>query len=434
MIKTFIIISAISFGASTAILTNKMDLFANNTNTTNLSTNCPSFAKYTGTLAGKDVCKLSGVYTQDLKLTKDKLWALENEVIIGGDNANSATLHIQEGTQVFGKNGEDYLFISRGSKIQAKGSKDEPIVFTSKKDIIGLASKYHKGEWGGIVIAGNAPTNVDEQEQFEFALTGGNFGGNKPHDNSGTLQYLVIKYAGNEVGLDKELNGLSLGGVGDQTHIDYVEVYNNFDDGIELWGGTVNLKHIVLIGNGDDNIDTDHGYTGKMQYVYIKQTTTTSRNPRGIEADNLSNDFLATPVAKPVIANFEMHGSSQSHEGILLRRGSGAFLINGYVDGFNKCFGIRDRASAKKGNIELQSVSLHACEEKVFAYKSSTGVNLSKVEKVFHQNISNTINHPTQAQDVQALTQSTFFDKAMFVGAYSPEDDWRQGWSVGLND
>ncbi|MDF1880474.1 hypothetical protein JHD50_04005 [Sulfurimonas sp. MAG313] len=326
MIKTFIIISAVSFGITTAVLSDKMGIFSNEAQAMEIANTCPSFAKFTGTLAGQDVCKLSGVYTEDIRLTKNKLWALENEVIIGGDNTSSATIHIEKGTKIFGKNGEDYLFISRGSKIEAKGTKDEPIEFTSKKDIIGLASKYHKGEWGGIVIAGNAPTNVQGQEQFEFALTGGNFGGNNPHDNSGIINYVLIKYAGNKVGLDKELNGLSLGGVGDKTNIDYIEVYNNFDDGIELWGGTVNLKHIVLIGNGDDNIDTDHGYTGKMQYVYIKQTTTTSRNPRGFEADNLSGDFSATPISKPVIANFEMHGNSDSHEGILLRRGSGAFF------------------------------------------------------------------------------------------------------------
>lgn len=434
MLKTFVIVFAISFGISSAILTNKLDLFANNTISSTSQTNCPVFSKYTGKLSGKDVCQLSGVYTDSIILTNDKLWALESEVIIGGDNTNSATIHIQEGTQVFGQHGEDYLFISRGSKIQAIGTEENPIVFTSKKDILGLASKYHRGEWGGIVIAGNAPTNLKEQEHFEFALTGGNFGGNNPHDNSGTLNYVLIKYAGNEVGLDKELNGLSLGGVGDKTEIDYVEVYNNFDDGIELWGGTVNLKHIVLIGNGDDNIDTDHGYQGKMQYVYIKQTTTTSRNPRGLEADNLSEDFSSTPIAKPIIANFEMHGSQNSHEGILLRRGSGAMLINGYVSGFNKCFGVRDRASAKKGNIEIQSVSLQSCVDDVFAYKRATGVTLDKVESIFKQNASNTVNSITQAQDVRALTQSTFFDEAIFVGAYEPSNDWRQGWSVGLND
>ena len=434
MIKTFVIVSAVTFGISTAILTNKMDLFAKNTQSIQITDSCPIFAKQTGKIGGKDVCKLSGVYTDSITLTNDKLWALEDEVIIGGDNANSATLHIQEGTQIFGQNGEDYLFISRGSKIEAKGTKDKPIVFTSKKDVLGLASKHHRGEWGGIVIAGNAPTNVEGQEQFEFALTGGNFGGNDPHDNSGILTYVLIKYAGNEVGLDKELNGLSLGGVGDKTLIDYIEVYNNFDDGIEFWGGTVNLKHIVLIGNSDDNIDTDHGYKGKMQYVYIKQTATTSRNPRGIEADNLSKNFLATPISRPIIANFEMHGSSDSHEGILLRRGSGAMLINGFVNGFNRCFGVRDRASAKKGNIELQSISLQACEEQTFAYKNATGVSLDKVKDVFHQNPSNTTEGLTKAQDVHALTQSTFFDKAVFVGAYTANDDWRQGWSVGLKD
>jgi len=435
MIKLFVIVFAVTLGLGMAMLSNKMELFASNAPVVKAtSTSCPVFTKHTGKIGQRDVCKLSGVYTDSITLTNDKLWALENEVIIGGDNRNSATLNIQEGTTIFGQNGEDYLFISRGSKIEAKGTQEAPIVFTSKKDVLGLASKYHRGEWGGIVIAGNAPTNVEGQEQFEFALTGGKFGGNNPHDDSGTLRYVLIKYAGNSVGMDKELNGLSLGGVGDKTEIDYIEVYNNFDDGIEFWGGTVNLKHVVLIGNGDDNIDTDHGYRGKMQYVYIKQTQTNSRNPRGIEADNLSEDFSATPIARPVIANFEMHGSADSHEGILLRRGSGAVLINGVVSDFNRCFGVRDRASAKKGNIELQSVSLQGCEEKTFAYKSATGVGLKKVEELFHQNESNIIGSVTQAQDVRALTQNTFFDKAVFVGAYESSNDWRQGWSVGLND
>lgn len=396
--------------------------------------NCPGFAKYTGHIGGKDVCKLSGIYTDTLTLTKDKLWALEDEVIIGGDNRNQAALHIQAGTHIFGQSGDDYLFISRGSKLFAEGNKDAPIVFTSKKDVMGLASKHHRGEWGGIVIAGNAPTNAGSEEAFEFALSGGKFGGNDPHDDSGKLTYVLIKYAGNEVGMDRELNGLSLGGVGDKTLIDYVEVYNNYDDGIELWGGTVNLKHLVLIGNGDDNIDTDHGYRGNMQYVYIKQTTTTSRNPRGIEADNLDSDFSASPVARPAIANFEMHGSSDSHEGILLRRGSGANLINGSVQGFNQCFGVRDRASAKKGNIELQSIVLNGCKEKVFAFKRATGVSEEKVTSIFMQSGTNQIDSITQAQNVLALTDNSFFDEAPFIGAYERDHDWRQGWSVGLDD
>jgi len=434
MIKIFVIASAISFGITTAIVTNNMGLIKTDLHANATVNECPSFSKPSGQLNGKNVCKLSGVYTDDIILTKDTLWALDNEVIIGGDNTNSATLTIQEGTEIFGHNGDDYLYISRGSKIIAKGTKEEPISFTSKKDILGLASQYHKGEWGGLVIAGNAPTNVRHKDKFEFSLSGGEFGGNQPHDNSGILHYVLIKYAGHEVGMDKELNGLSLGGVGDGTLIDYIEVYNNYDDGIELWGGTVNLKHIVLIGNGDDNIDTDHGYQGKMQYVYIKQTTTTSRNPRGLEADNLSENFLATPVARPIIANFEMHGSEDSEEGILLRRGSGAMLINGYVNGFNKCFGVRDRASARKGNIELQSITLNSCQDDVFSYKSATGVNKKKVKEIFFQNTTNRHDSITQAQNVRTLTQNSFFDEALFVGAYSSKDDWRQGWSVGLKD
>jgi len=394
---------------------------------------CPQFSTYVNRLRGKDVCRLSGLYTQDIILSSDKIWSLKGEVIIGGDNIHPSTINIQSGTTIMGEKGADYLLISRGSKIFAIGSKFEPIIFTSKKDVMGVSSKNHRGEWGGIVIAGNAPTNINKEDSFEFILSESKFGGVDDHDNSGVLNYVVIKYAGHEVAADKELNGLSLGGVGDGTTIDYLEVYNNYDDGIEIWGGSVNLKHIVLIGNGDDNLDTDHGYRGKIQYLYVKQTQTTSRNPRGIEADNLSEDFYATPIAYPIIANFELHGTSTSHEAILLRRGSGAQFINGKVSNFTSCLGIRDRASIQNSDIRFDSVALSNCQD-IYSFKRSTGVHKTDIEKIFHKGTNNKINEVTKAVNVITFTKDTFFDEALFIGAYEKNKDWREEWTVGLDD
>jgi hypothetical protein len=185
-----------------------------------------------------------------ITLTNDIVWALSGPVFIGNDKANSVTLEIEPGTIIFGRSGADYLVISRDSKIEATGTAEQPIIMTSYNDVIG--GEVNAGQWGGLVILGNAPSTRCPQDdsncslQIEGAAEGAVFGGTDSEDNSGILNYLVVKYAGFEIAPDNELNGITFGGVGSGTTVDYVQVHANSDDGVEFFGGSVNAKHLVL--------------------------------------------------------------------------------------------------------------------------------------------------------------------------------------------
>ena len=423
-------------GAFLAIyLFSNIDFFANAHERTSsevlVSSECPDSTRFLSTLNGKKVCELKGVYNHDMKLTADKYWALNGEVVMGGDNINSVVLDIEPGTTIYGSHGPDFLLISRGSRIEAKGNRLQPIIFTSAQDVVGRATKDDRGQWGGLVIAGNAPTNAGLEEEFEFSKNSRKFGGTNSSDNSGTLKYLVVKHAGFEVSLDKELNGISLGGVGSGTVIDYVEVYNNADDGIELWGGTVNMKHIVLVGNGDDAFDVDHGYTGKVQYLYIKQTDVISYDPRGIEADNHKIKFQAQPLSFPKIANFEIQGNSLGETGVLLRRGSRIKMVNGTIDGFGKyCVALRNRVTLDHNPI-FHTTHIKSCKKGSFGGKYHVA-NSSVSRLVMNRSHQNSITDKPMAENVRSYMNDNFFDEAKFIGAFEVGSDWRKGWSIGL--
>ncbi len=370
---------------------------------------------------GKPVCQLRGTYVDNLHLTSDKFWALKGEVHIGIDGQDAATLEIDPGTTVFGKTGADFLVITRGSKIEAEGTSSQPIIFTSMKDAAGLLSVA--GDWGGIAIAGYAPTNAGKEEKFEFSNTDVRFGGGNVEDNSGILKYVQIRYAGNEVRPGEELNGLSLGGVGSETVIDYLEVYNGQDDGIEAWGGTVNMKHLVLIGNGDDNLDFDHGYRGNIQYVYIKQTEVGSIHTRGIETDNNKANPDAQPRTQANIANFEIVGTDKMSEGVFSRRGSGLRLTNGSIhDVGGTGIAIKSSGDERFSAHSFRAVVLDKCTIGTVEDIASHTKDLNTFNTKYTSSVS------TQGQPVATL-DDTVFERGDFIGAYRKGNDWRQGWS-----
>ncbi|MEC7510518.1 MAG: hypothetical protein VYC99_06955, partial [Pseudomonadota bacterium] len=209
-----------------------------------------------------EVRVLSGRLTADdaddqgvITLTNDTVWALEGPVFIGNDKADSVTLAIEEGTVIFGRTGADYLVVSRDSKIEAEGTASSPIIMTSFNDVVG--DEVGAGQWGGVVILGNGTSTKCPQDgsdcalQVEGAEEGAVFGGTDDTDSSGILKYVVVKYAGFEIAPDNELNGITFGGVGSGTEVDYVQVHSNADDGVEFFGGAVNAKHLVLTANQD---------------------------------------------------------------------------------------------------------------------------------------------------------------------------------------
>lgn len=397
-------------------------------------------------------------------LTADTVWALEGPVFVGGDNADSVTLEIEEGAIVFGRTGNDYMVVSRGSKIEAMGSASAPIIMTSYNDVVG--DQVGAGQWGGLVILGNAPSNkcptdADCALQVEGVQEGAVFGGTDETDNSGILNYLVVKYAGFEVAPDNELNGITFGGVGSGTEVDYIQVHANADDGVEFFGGTVQLKHVVLTANQDDSVDWDNGYRGKMQYVYIEHDKASGDANRGIEADNDGSTPDKEPQSNPMIANMTIIGNNfdgeDDSEGVYLREGTGAQIYNLVVtgtDGMGECLEVEgvleSQTNLTDGTITIQNSVMACTNAENFKNgalpdgASHTIVDLetwfldaSRNNRVSESVMLNSDGTPMTGSPLLegAIDPSTidgFFDATDYVGAVTAAADWRQGWAFGF--
>ena len=294
--------------------------------------------------------------TSSTTWTKDNIYILKDKVFV----TNGATLTIEPGTKIYstldtkgttGKDDDQFgaLVIVRGAKINASGTADQPIIFTTTDeleattgvDVDGNASiasyptATTAGRWGGIVMLGSAPiafysgtTNTGENrvEGFQPASSADldtdgradviEYGGVNATDNSGTLQYVSIRHGGYvyDATAGSEINGLTLGGVGSGTTIDHIEVYANADDGIEFFGGTVNTSHVVLAFNQDDGFDLDEGYKGTNQFWFGIQAPKTdggtSGHDNGGEWDGVTGTIADNATnSAPVIYNATFIGS-----------------------------------------------------------------------------------------------------------------------------
>ncbi len=209
-------------------------------------------------------------------ITSDTTWTADNEYILDGNKIkvkDGATLTIEPGTKVYGSD-QAYLIVTKGSKLMAEGTEAAPIVFDAVAVKEGAPARA--GLWGGVTLLGAAQTNegdlfyeVDEADA-DFAYGSLTDEGNA--DNSGILKYVEIHNSGFAVAPDKEVNGLSLAGIGSGTVIDNITIMNSADDGIELWGGNVDLSNISITGAQDDSFDVDNGYTGTVTNLKIVQT------------------------------------------------------------------------------------------------------------------------------------------------------------------
>ena len=268
---------------------------------------------------GKTVVTLEGTIEADMDLDAANVYAINGEVSV----AAGATLTIPAGTILYGETGESYLAVDKGAVINANGTAANPVVFTSKDDAVDRegVSTDEVGEWGGLSIFGNAETNKGEEDYEAGAHKFGNDAVNADAVSSGSLTYVAIKHTGYEVQTDAELNGLSLGGVANTTTIENVAVLGSKDDGIELWGGNVNLTNIFIFNAQDDSFDLDHGYTGIVNNLLIVQGTT--KADHGIESDNDGSNMAATPITDPTINNMTIYGSQIADDVIKLREGMG---------------------------------------------------------------------------------------------------------------
>jgi hypothetical protein len=424
---------------------------------------CPAPATKTPT----GFCLLDGVtFDNDFTLDKARRWAITGPIRVGkSDGSVNATLTIEAGTTIVGvkKSGgtKTFLVIERGAKIIAEGQKDAPIVFTSGQE----QGKRNKGDWGGIVINGRAPSNKCPASgpcDITAEAQQGTYGGDKTDDDSGVLKYVRIEYAGEQIDTENEFNGLTLNGVGSATVIDYIQGHRNADDCVEFFGGTVNAKHILCTGNGDDNIDWTDGWTGKLQFVVAQQYATTGEaDANGIEGDNQSSDNAATPRSAPIISHVTLIGladKTKSKLGMRLRRGTEAKLWNVIVEDFGDgCVQLDSPetytnawdGSALNGKLELKyslfkcSAPFKACGTSCTAavpftveewFKAPTGaeanteVTASVITKI--DEAAPDFKPTGEATSGGVAPSDSFFTSASYRGGVDPTDDWTQGWTT----
>ncbi|WP_307445939.1 hypothetical protein [Chryseobacterium sp. SORGH_AS_1048] len=293
---------------------------------------------------------LSGKITSSLTLKANNTYKLRGLVYV----TNGATLTIEPGTKIVGeadKNGA--LIITRGSKIMAEGTANNPIIFTSEKP------SPKRGDWAGLVILGGAPTNATFNGQtgvgeIEGGINNteglGLYGGTNADDNSGVLKYVRVEYAGYAFLPDKEINGITFGGVGRGTVVDYVEVAYANDDSFEWFGGTVNCSHLIAYKGLDDDFDTDNGFSGKIQFgiaVRDSQVADVSGS-NAFESDNDANGSSLAPQTSATFSNMTIIGpvnssSSSTNVGSInslfqnalqIRRNSSISVFNSVFTGF----------------------------------------------------------------------------------------------------
>lgn len=303
--------------------------------------------------------------------TADNVYRLDGIVELGG----GIVLNIQAGTRIEGNSAVNpsALYIRRDAQIFATGTALQPIVFTC------TAATKAKGCWAGLGIAGNAPVNLQQSgapAAPDFARNpggGGNtrilegttagtapamdFGGNNPTDNSGTLRYVRIEYAGFIVGTNNELNGLTLGGVGSGTTLEFIQIHAGLDDGIEFFGGTANARNLVLTGNSDDSFDWSFGWQGSAQFVIVQMDSLDS--DKGLEGDNSEGTgatFNETPRTNGPLYNFTLIGtlfpsstsgtaSNNVNDAVHIRRGNRSELVNSIIAGFPVALDLDDAAT-----------------------------------------------------------------------------------------
>ncbi len=247
---------------------------------------------------------------------------LESAADVEWLKANPVKLTIPAGTNIKGKTGSSFV-VTRGAELNAEGTLADPIIFESEDD-----DKVGAGEWGGLVIQGFGISNQCPTTgicNIEGEGGSANYGGTDNGDSSGSLKYVIVTEGGSVVGADDELNGVGFMGVGSGTTVDYLQVNENRDDGVEFWGGAVVVKHLVLTANQDDSIDWDHGFVGGVQYAIIKQTN--GAGDHTFETDNDGNSMDATPRSKPTMANITaISGGADS--GIRHKEGTAGLFYN----------------------------------------------------------------------------------------------------------
>ena len=384
---------------------------------------------------------------------------------------SGATLTIEAGSVIKGisvASGERAasLIIEPGAKIIAEGTVDKPIVFTSDKE----PGKRVTGDWGGLIICGNARVNRTNQPTIEGG-PGTHYGNTTSEEfngeSSGKLKYVRIEFAGYPLEPDKEINGLTFGGVGSGTEVEFVQVSYSNDDSYEWFGGTVNAKHLIAYKGWDDDFDTDYGYTGKLQFllsVRDKDIADTS-DSNGFESDNDGDGSTNTPFTKPVFSNVTLIGpfygkvsdrtqaeveaktadaangakGGKYQAAMHLRRNSSLNIYNSVFTGWPYGLRATDKKGQANDGIAIENVIFAGMwknfyeDEKVsenFFNRAGNNTVLENTRQIIAKDgdYSSVVADAVKGADFSKLADS-FFEKVTYKGAFDGTNDWTEGWT-----
>lgn len=405
--------------------------------------------------------KVTTDITTNTTWTKNNVYILEDSIFV----KNGATLTIEAGTWVLGTqkagaNVRGSLIVTRNGKINAVGTKKEPIVFTAKQEYDGVALDPAAGDaglWGGIIILGNAPvnnytspttnSNEGEIEGFPAGSTDDiRYGGRRVDDNSGTMKYCSIRFGGYEFAPNEEINALTLGGVGNGTVIENIELVSNLDDGLEIFGGTVNTKRIAVAFAQDDSFDLDSGHQGNHQFWFALQNGNSSIGDRGGEWDGGNGEVKdQAPYTTPRIFNVTLIGDGVGNTespnfGVFIDDNFAGQIHNALIHDFSGDMVVA--SSDGLGNPPDPTFT-----NTTFGAFGGTEANLdlfagSGVQTVANPQIGGISRTPNGALDPRPASGSPlltaplstipgggFFEAAPYRGAFAPDENWLDGWS-----
>ncbi|WP_306639719.1 T9SS type A sorting domain-containing protein [Sanyastnella coralliicola] len=434
--------------------------------------------------ADNDDCDQTIVVSDDGSGTGTTTWKACNTYVLDGFVFvnDGQCLTIEPGTVIKGMAGTgadaSALVVARGGKIFAEGTPNNPVIFTFEADPLDGSVPYDtRGQWGGLIVLGNAELN---SEPGETQIEGipeteerGLYGGTDNEDNSGVIRYISVRHGGSDIGAGNEINGITLGGVGSATTIDYVEVVSNADDGIEFFGGTARVKHAAVAFCGDDSFDYDEGWRGQGQFWFTVHDDTDGEGDRGGEHDGGTNPEDGAPYATPMIYNatymgrgmdagkraltFRDNAGGQYHNSIFYNWGRGVDIENlpsgqdsyqRFQDGelviANSCFYDVVSADATAEDIfkismgsgwASESDSTEALNASTAAFQASFASNGNEVADPqlnyeIEEGSEMLMVKPEGNVDADPA-EGDWYTAAAYKGAFDPSEEctWLHGWS-----
>ncbi|MBV3868018.1 hypothetical protein [Phocaeicola coprocola] len=371
---------------------------------------------------GEDTYVLDSDITENVTLETGKTYTLNGGVHV----KSGATLTIQPGVTIVAQHDEtvDYILIEQGAKIDAQGTAAQPIVMTSEKK--------EAGAWGGLHICGYAHTNNGSGKS---EIGNAPYGGNNDADDSGTLKYIRLEYTGYAFDEEHEANGVSFYGVGNGTTVEHLQAYQGSDDGFEFFGGSVNVKYMVVTSCSDDSFDWTEGWNGKAQFLVAYQEGESSLGYACdclMECDNNGTNNAATPVAHPTIANATLIGNGGDAQGVRLRAGTQVELYNTIITGKGKPLTVETNETEnalKDGTSKLEYVAISGeLSSKQGIYTNADFTQAAG--NLTNQEFSWTGKYVGTLDGGKDLSADSFFTKTDYKGAVKSGDDWTSGWTL----